>query len=79
MADYTSSEKSIMSLSQDTKYYIFEKEGDYTSDILFFEDPDALILFLLNEIQNFGTSDATLRTDSHVYEVKKKLNGKHLH
>lgn len=79
MADQSSIEKHLMALGEDTRYYIFEKEGDYTSDVLFFKDPDSLILFLLNEIQNFGTSDATLRTDSHVYEVKKKLNGKHLH
>ena len=68
-----------MNLSEDTKYYIFEKEGDYTSDILFFKDPDALIMFLLNEIQTYGTEEATLRTSSHIYEVKKKLDDKHLH
>jgi hypothetical protein len=79
MADNTTSEKDLMAASPNHKYYIFEKEGDYTSDILFFKDPDALIMFLLNEIQTYGTEDATLRTSSHIYEVKKKLDDKHLH
>tara|TARA_B100001996_G_C18501860_1_gene531802 strand:+ start:71 stop:310 length:240 start_codon:yes stop_codon:yes gene_type:complete len=79
MADLITSEKDLMELDESSSYFIFEKEGDYTSDVLYFKDPDALIMFLLEEIQHYGTKEATLRTSTHLYEVKKKQNGKHLH
>lgn len=79
MVDFITSEKDLAEPDESNSYFIFEKEGKYTSDVLFFKDPDALIMFLLEEIRHYGTKNATLRTATHLYEVKKKQHDKHLH
>ncbi|MBF46096.1 MAG: hypothetical protein CMD38_07515 [Flavobacteriales bacterium] len=79
MVNFITNENDLMDLDNDSAYFIFEKDGTLTSDVLFFKNPDQLIAFLLEEIQNYGTPLATLRTATHFYEVKKRLDGKYLH